>query len=257
MLEGRANQTFEGSLMDHAKDLLTQLETGNAEAAMRTIETLHQARDWGLYHEIGKLTRSLHDAIMNFHIHVNIDGEMQKEMSRMADASDRLGYVIKLTEKAANRTMDMVEETVPLSAELGRRASELHQHWQRLIRRELKPEEFRELSKQMDAFLEYTAAEAGRIDSNLNNILLAQDFQDLTGQVIKRVITLVQEVEDSLVNLVKVASRVENMTGIKYVPTHSHVESIEAEGPIVNAEQRDDVVKGQDDVDALLSSLGF
>jgi chemotaxis protein CheZ len=97
------------------------------------------------------------------------------------------------------------------------------------------------------------------LSEKFNSILMAQGFQDLTGQVIKKVIALVQEVEERLVDLVRVASQVEELTGlVKAVEQQpSEVNKIEAEGPQIKPEMRTDVVKGQDDVDDLLSSLGF
>ncbi|HVL00326.1 MAG TPA: protein phosphatase CheZ [Dongiaceae bacterium] len=249
-------------MVEYAKALLTQLESGDAVEAMHTIASLHKARDQYLFQEVGKLTRSLHESIKNFSIDTSRAGSAtQDEMSRMQDASQRLNYVIEKTENAANKTMDMVESTIPVSSQLGGRARELKPEWQRLMRREMKPEEFRLLSKEMDQFLDMTVRETSVIDSNLSNIMLAQDFQDLTGQVIKRVIQLVQEVEESLVNLVRMAGAIDQITGTKHEVPEMKVEdtgpNIGPEGPIINPEKRLDAVTGQDYVDALLSSLGF
>ncbi len=92
--------------------------------------------------------------------------------------------------------------------------------------------------------------------------MLAQDFQDLTGQVIKRVTGLVKEVEENLVNLVVMAGRVDKITGTEHTKNNKVAESKqqkleEGHGPQLHAEEREDVVSGQDDVDDLLSSLGF
>ncbi|CBL45064.1 Chemotaxis phosphatase [gamma proteobacterium HdN1] len=250
---------FEGALVEQAKALLVQLESGDSHQAMKTISNLHTSRDQYLFQEVGKLTRSLHTAIQNFHVDSGFDASTLGEMSRMEDASERLNYVITLTERAANRTMDMVEETIPLSNSVGNRARELKPEWERLIRREMKPEEFRVLTHSVTSFLEQASKEASQIDDNLSNILLAQDYQDLTGQVIKKVITLVQEVQDNLVQLVKMAGSVDQIAGIEHAPFDPKPKEnpVGAEGPIMNPEKRDDVVTGQDDVDALLSSLGF
>src|SRR3990167_3921684 len=255
-------QAQQDPLVEYAKNLLAQLESGNSIQALHTIENLHQARDQHLFREVGKLTRSLHESIKNFSIDASKAGSaMHDEMSRMQDASQRLNYVIQKTEQAANKTMDMVENTIPLSSQLGDRARELRPEWQRLIRREMKPEEFRLLTREMDNFLDMAAQETSKIDSNLSNILLAQDFQDLTGQVIKRVIQLVQEVEESLVHLVRMAGAIDEITGTKHdIPekiVDTSLPNIGPEGPIINPDKRNDVVAGQDDVDALLSSLGF
>lgn len=200
----------------------------------------------------------MHDSIKNFSIDAS-DNTMQEEMSRMQDASQRLSYVIEKTEQSANKTMDMVESTLPVSADLGERARDLKSEWDRLMRKEMTPDEFRHLTKKIDSFLMFATDETSTINANLSTILLAQDFQDLTGQVIKRVIQLVQEVEDNLVNLVSMAGVVDQMTGVKHALPElpDEKDPIGAEGPIVDSNQRDDVVDGQDDVDALLSSLGF
>lgn len=249
---------IEGALVEQAKALLAQLENGDSLEAMKTITNLHSSRDRFLFQEVGKLTRSLHTAIQNFHIDSGFDDNAIKEMSRMEDASERLNYVIKLTERAANRTMDMVEETMPISSSLGDKARQLKPDWERLMRREMKPEEFRVLYHSVASFLDDATCDASKIDSNLSNILLAQDYQDLTGQVIKKVITLVQEVQSNLVHLVRMAGTIDQLAGIRHEPIERPtVNPIGAEGPIINPEQREDVVSGQDDVDALLSSLGF
>lgn len=258
---------FERQLVYQANQLIDHLEAGDSKAAMEAIERLHQGRDFGLFQEIGKLTRTVHDAIRNFHADSDIlkesgsmdpdsQGNDQNE-SRMVDATDRLEYVIRLTENAANKTMDMVEESVPVARELRETAVNLKQDWERLMRREMSAEEFRFLYKQIDEFLGFTGGKASSIEENLSNIVLAQDYQDLTGQVIKKVIKLVHEVEDSLVDLVKMASKVETITGISYEPTAPIPLKEDLEGPQHKADQREDVVSSQDDVDDLLSSLGF
>jgi len=249
----------DNALVTQTKELLSQLETGNSIDAMQSIASLHQQRDQYLFDEVGKLTRSLHSAIQNFAIDAEVGQQDASEMSRMGDASDRLHYVIERTEQAANKTMDMVEEIMPVSSEIGAGASELKDEWARFMRKEMKPEEFRELTKKVDVFLSSTAEKSSVVGGHLSSILLAQDFQDLTGQVIKRVISLVKEVEDNLVDLVKMAGTVDYLTGTQHnLPTQDKVEdALVGEGPIINPEQRDDVVSGQDDVDDLLSSLGF
>lgn len=253
---------MDNAMMEQAKELLAQLEKGNSVDAMQTISSLHFQRDQFLYQEVGKLTRSLHTAIRNFDIDT-VDDNQSQESSKMADASDRLNYVIEKTETAANKTMDLVEETIPLSSDLGDQARSLKSEWTKLMNKQMKPEEFRELTKQMDSFLDLAAGETSKIDQNLSNILLAQDFQDLTGQVIKRVITLVKDVESNLVELVRMAGTVDHLAGFEHPQEEATIANPEtaadigAEGPIIDAENRDDVVSSQDDVDDLLSSLGF
>ncbi|WP_243647265.1 protein phosphatase CheZ [Aestuariirhabdus litorea] len=235
------------------------LESGNVSGAINVIQDLNEMRDQSLYLEVGRLTRALHESLMNFHIDSGITGEDQEQISHMADASDRLDYVTKMTESAANRTMDIVEACAPMASQLGIEARELSQEWKRFTSRQMSPEEFRELSKRIAPFLEETEKRSTEFGNSLNEILMAQDYQDLTGQVIKRVVSLVSEIEDSLVHLVRMAGKVDEITGIEHeaLSAKPAASSTEAEGPQINKKHRDDVVSGQDEVDDLLSSLGF
>ena len=96
-----------------------------------------------------------------------------------------------------------------------------------------------------------------KVYENLSNILLAQDFQDLTGQVIQKVTKLVRDVEVNLVSLVVMAGKVDRITGTRHEIVEEEKNDSLGHGPQMNAETRTDVVSNQDDVDDLLSSLGF
>lgn len=249
-------------LRTQAAELVEQVNAGDYARAMGLINELNEVRDQSLYREVGRLTRSLHEAIRNFQIDPR-NAEQQEALSKMTDASDRLEYVVQMTSKAANRTMDLVEDTMPKAMALKEQAASLRDDWQRLRRREMEPAEFRELYGRIDNFFVSLTDEADSIYGSLSEILLAQDFQDLTGQVIQKVTGLVKEVEDHLLSLVVMASHVDQITGT--VHDLSEAEPAEPDeksadqghGPQINAADRSDVVSGQDDVDDLLSSLGF
>ncbi len=91
----------------------------------------------------------------------------------------------------------------------------------------------------------------------MTEVLMAQGFQDLTGQILRRVIELVREVEDSLIGLLTAFGHVTVAAEAKPAAVRKPKAGHEAEGPIIDAASRNDVVQGQDDVDDLLSSLGF
>ncbi|MBS3803699.1 MAG: protein phosphatase CheZ [Oleiphilaceae bacterium] len=245
-------------LKAQATELVEQLNGGDYVKAMGLINELGDVRDQSLYREVGQLTRSLHEAIRNFQIDAQNE-EQQEALSSMADASDRLEYVVQMTGNAANRTMDLVEDAMPRANAMREQSRALRDDWQRLRRREMEPSEFRELYCRIDNFFVTMAADADAMYSNLSEILLAQDFQDLTGQVIHKVTTLVKEVEEHLLNLVVMASNVDQMTGtVHNVEESKNTDSpVKAQGPQMHAADRADVVSGQNDVDDLLSSLGF
>ena len=252
---------FESTLKKHAQELVASLEKGKFGEAVQLIHELNQTRDRGLYQEVGKLTRELHSAIVNFQIDPTMP--QAEEVSQITDATERLSYVVRLTENAANRTMDLVEQSTPLMNGLTADAKALSADWGRFMRREIGAEEFRDLAKRVDGFLTRSEQQTHEVAGHLNNILLAQDYQDLTGQVIKRVTQLVTEVESNLLKLVLMASQVDRFAGIEHdqelFRRQKEQEKLHSkgEGPQIHADKREDVVSGQDDVDDLLSSLGF
>ncbi len=245
---------FEETLKAQANQLKDLIDSGDMSGALSIISDLNKTRDKTLYQEIGRLTRSLHESIRNFHI--DSANSNDSELSSIEDASDRLNYVVDMTNKAANKTLDLVEATMPYASGISSEAQQLKEDWSRLQRKEMKPEEFRILTATMGTFLAKLCDDSDKVYANLSEILLTQDFQDLTGQVIKRVIGLVKDVEVSLVDLVRMAGKVDELTGTVH-KIEKQETSIEGEGPQLHADKRDDLVAGQDDVDDLLSSLGF
>lgn len=168
-------------LQRQAAELAESVDAGDYAKAMTLINELSEVRDQSLYREVGRLTRSLHEAIRNFQIDPR-NAEQQEALSKMTDASDRLEYVVQMTGEAANRTMDLVEETMPVANAFREEAASLRDEWQRLRRREMQPAEFRELYGRIDRFFVSTASDADTMYNNLSEILLAQDYQDLTDR---------------------------------------------------------------------------
>ena len=250
----KASMGFEDTLKSQANQLKEMIDGGDFKGALSIISDLNKTRELTLYQEIGHLTRSLHESIRNFNI--DTASTSNKELSSIEDASDRLAYVVDMTNKAANKTLDLVEATMPFASGIRHEAQQLKEDWGRLQRKEMKPEEFRVLTATMGVFLTKLCDDSDKVYANLSEILLAQDFQDLTGQVINRVMGLVKDVEHSLVDLVRMAGKVDELTGTVH-KIEQKESGIEGEGPQLNADKREDVLAGQDDVDDLLSSLGF
>jgi chemotaxis protein CheZ len=254
---------FETTLRAHAPQLIESLQKGRFDEAAQMFNELNESRNHGLYQEVGKLTRELHNAIVKLEVDTCATGG---DPSPITDATDRLSYVVEMTEKAANRTMDLVEESTPLISYVSDEAQSLSADWQRFMRRDMNAEQFRDLVKRIDQFLQRTMNDGGQLSQNLSEIMLAQDFQDLTGQVIKRVTRLISELESNLLNLVLMAGQVDRVAGIQHdreamraeeEKKKQEKEPSHGEGPQMHADIREDVVSGQDDVDDLLSSLGF
>lgn len=234
--------------LEQARLLVDHLEKGDQAAADAIIAGFSNKANDKLFNEVGKMTRQLHDSLTNFQLDSRIANLANESIP---DAQERLSYVINMTEEAANSTMDAVDNGLPLADKLCQDLASIKPVWSRLMTRDIEIGEFKVLCHQVNEFVNYAEQDTAQLQSLLNEILMAQGFQDLTGQVIRRVIELVQEVEDSLIHLLTVFGISESDDVAK--PEDNH----EPEGPIINPEARDDVVSGQDDVDDLLSSLGF
>ncbi len=245
-------------LLNNARALVTELESGNGAGAEKLIEQLGRMREQSLFQELGKMTRQLHESINSF----VLDDRMQSlAQADIPDAKARLNHVIEMTESSANRTLGAVESTLPVSEELKSRASLLHEKWDRFRNKEMEVDEFRAMSREIDEFLTMTTESTEIIHNGLSDIMMAQDFQDLTGQILSRVITLVQEVEDNLVDLVRLSGGIENMRKPDSKSASGQGEGddiMQGVGPSVpGVEAAGEAVSGQDEVDDLLSSLGF
>lgn len=246
------------ALLESARALVSELEAGNATAAESLIEQLSRLREQTLFQELGKMTRQLHDALNSF----ALDNRMQTlAESDIPDAKARLNHVIEMTEESANRTLTAVEGTLPIAEHLQEKAKTLHEKWDRFRNKDMNVDEFRSMSKEIDDFLDITKDNTGRIHSNLSEVMMAQDFQDLTGQIIRRVITLVQEVEDNLVELIRLSGGMgleneqEKKAGTESSMDEDVMRGVGPQVPGVGDEGGS--VSGQDEVDDLLSSLGF
>ena len=237
--------------LEQAKSLVEYLETDQQDKADALVAEIQNPTHSELFAEIGKLTRQLHDSLNNF----NLDSRLNDlATADIPDAKERLNYVITRTEEAANKTMDAVESIFPVVDKIANQVSAVNPRWTKLMNNEIDLKEFKNLCIDIDSLLVTTGKETQTIHSLMTDVLMAQDFQDLTGQVIRKVIDLVREVEESLINMLTAFGiSSDNMKGKAGPKVGDNL----VEGPIVNTEDRDDVVEDQDDVDDLLSSLGF
>ncbi|REL26090.1 protein phosphatase CheZ [Thalassotalea euphylliae] len=237
--------------LEQAKSLVAFIENGEQEKADTLLAEIQNPINSELFAEIGKLTRQLHDSMMNFQLDSRLNDLANADIP---DAKERLNYVISRTEDAANKTMDAVESIFPVVDTIQEQVKAVNPLWQKLMHNELNLGEFKALCKDIDKLLKTTSSETEHMHALMTDVLMAQDFQDLTGQVIRKVIDLVREVEESLINMLTAFGVTEDEQKDK--ATLKTGENL-VEGPIVNTDERDDVVSGQDDVDDLLSSLGF
>jgi chemotaxis protein CheZ len=159
---------------------------------------------------------------------------------------------LKLTDQAAHRTLDLVEQSGPPADRTAKEAAALAEPWARFRAGTITVSDYCDLITRIDKFLLASRTDSEKVRANLNEVLLAQDYQDLTGQIIRGVMTLVSEVEVVLVDLARLAGA----NGGDHGPTAE--ELARGTGPVVpGVEQGAAVVNGQVDIDALLSDLGI
>lgn len=247
--------------LEQARQLVAFLENGEQDKANQLIlETASQEQSQ-LFAEVGKLTRQLHEALKSFELDTRLT---DITTDAIPDAKKRLNYVMEMTENAANKTMDAVEASLPLAQEIADEIADIKPTWDRLMNREIELGEFKSLCHSIDKFMNSSHNKTDELQMLMTNVLMAQDYQDLTGQVIRRVIELVREVEESLIHLLTAFAAQGEIEQVQ--PTEQLEETEDSivaqtlagpEGPIIDKESRNDVVSDQDEVDDLLSSLGF
>jgi chemotaxis protein CheZ len=187
--------------------------------------------------ELGAITRLLHDTLQQ----LGVMPKLQAAADGLPDARSRLNYIATKTADAANRVLNSVDRAKDEHASISDAA--------RAMAAAITADPVKAVaSGAVLNFVQNVEARTTAIDGHLTDIMMAQDFHDLTGQVVAKVVTLAGDLEDSLVKLL-----------VKVIPT-DQVHKVKSEmlnGPVVNPEGRTDVVANQGEVDDLLASLGF
>ena len=194
---------------------------------------------------IGHMTRALHESLRG----LGLDKLIEKAASDIPDARDRLDYVARLSEQAAQKVLNATDAASPLQDRIDTRSADLNRSWQALLDAPGSGDaEWRALAAQTVATLGQTRSDTVQTKAYLMDIMMAQDFQDLTGQVITKVTTIAQDLEKQLVQML-----------VDYAPPQvkRELDSGLLNGPQINPTGNHDVVSNQGQVDDLLDSLGF
>ncbi|WP_126444151.1 protein phosphatase CheZ [Sulfuricystis multivorans] len=197
-----------------------------------------------VFNRIGHLARKLHDSLRE----LGLDKALEDTARQIPDAQGRLHYIAQMTEQAASKVLNACDIAKPAQDELATVIKALGGRWEKMFANQLSVEEFKQLAADTRSFFTAAPARIALVNAQLNEIMLAQDFQDLTGQVIKKVLDIVQNVEAQLLQLL-----------IETMPAEKRAAAPEGlmNGPVIGAEGCSDVVTSQQQVDDLLESLGF
>ncbi|MEA1990101.1 MAG: protein phosphatase CheZ [Pseudomonadota bacterium] len=218
--------------LDIAQDLVQAIESSDSDKTAEIIDQITQIRESELYQQVSALTANLHTTLDE----LDDTTLLMQTKHDIPDATERLEYVIQTTEEASNKTLDQAEQALQgIDKAKDLMSSGLAESVQQSLDIEL-----------------------NKISEKITDIMLAQSYQDLTGQVLNRVIFVISSLEQSLIQLI------EN-SGHDYQAIPDRVESDENKkasdmkgaGPNVTQNAKQDIVESQDDIDDLLSDLGI
>lgn len=195
-----------------------------------------------LVNRIGHLTRQMHESMRE----LGLDRVIVEATEAIPNARDRLSYVAHMTERAAERALNAIDVAQPIQERLSKQADSLGQRWDAWFASPLELNDARDLVVHTRAYLSEIPKEASATNVQLMEIMMAQDFQDLTGQVIKKMMEVIQDMESHLLQLL-----VDN-TPVERRPKSNGM----LNGPQTEVGQAD-AVDDQGQVDDLLASLGF
>lgn len=212
-----------------------------AAAPLASGEPVTQA---AVFNRLGHMARKLHDSLRE----LGYDKALEESARQIPDARERLDYIAQMTEQAASKVLNATDIARPAQEELSRRVAALGARWDKMFTNQLSVDEFKQLAADSRAFFVAAPTAIDMVNTQLTEIMLAQDFQDLTGQVIKRVVETVQNIEGQLLQVL-----------IEVMPEEKKAVAPETlmNGPVINATGRNDVLTSQEQVDDLLESLGF
>jgi chemotaxis protein CheZ len=229
------------------------LRTEDETAFFAAVDHIVHMREPGMFKELRQLTGDLQQALERFSVESRLQDIAANEIP---DARARLTHVINMTDEAAHRTLDLVEQSGPLAERTSQEAQvliealEAHRASATGTNGLDGVVQSIELLKSVEKFLPLARSNSELIRRNLADVLLAQGYQDLTGQIIRSVMKLVQELELALANLARLSGDV-----VEHATMGENASA--GQGPAVPGVSKGDIASGQTDVDALLSGLGM
>jgi chemotaxis protein CheZ len=238
--EKAAEASVPASLPAAAPTLKSEAAAANAAAGDAP---KGEGEPFDVFQRVGMLTRNLHDALRE----LGYDKGIDSAVGALPDARARLNYIANLTGQAAEKALTMAEQGADIQQKMESEAADLSKGWDDLFAGRQTLEQFKATATRTHEFLKAVPERTSQSGALFTDIMLAQDFHDLTGQVVNKIAGIAQNIEDQLVKLLIDATPPEK---------RNEVEDTWLNGPVIDT-KRTDVVTDQGQVDDLLASLGF
>lgn len=240
-------QTSETADSVDSVDSMTSAVSANSDGAADVGAADAGKADAGaqVYQRIGRMARELHNTMRE----LGYDKVIEDVAREIPDTRQRLAYIVQMTEQAASKVLNAVDVARPIQDGLHDQSAALSARWDQVFANQLSAAEFKLLAAETHQFLQAMPQQVTATNAQLTDIMMAQDFQDLTGQVVKKIVDLVQTMERQLLAVL-----------MESIPAEVRIDKKTASGllngPVINPEELD-VVQSQEQVDDLLESLGF
>ena len=199
-----------------------------------------------MFERLGGIVRLLHDSLRE----LGYDRSLSSVATDITDVQGRLEYVTSLTAKAADKVLNTVDIALPALDALLSHAKTMTARCENFAKNSSVPAEYGAITTDMQAFSENVTCAINAEKARLFDIMMAQDFQDITGQLILKIVAITRNVEKELAQLLRDNAPGEApkpMTGI------ADIKTVE----LMNGPSHLGTAMVQDDVDDLLDSLGF
>lgn len=222
----------------------TAADTGEAAQTQPAEAAGQDASEKPMYERLGGIVRMLHDSLRE----LGLDRSLSCVADQITDAQGRLEYIASLTEQAANKVLNAVDSGMPAQESLAKKAKDMDQRWHELFEGKISLEEFKTLASDSKEFAAYVVDASEAEKARLLEIMMAQDFQDITGQLIKKIVAITNAAERELAQLLRDNAPAD----IKAAMAADRTPVDLMQGP-----STPNAAMAQDDVDSLLADLGF
>lgn len=246
-----------GGLKNQADELLNSIHQNDLSGAMESIKKINALKEQSLYKALGEMATKLHGALAD--LNESLPGTSAEDFSNEGAAlAGGLNQIIQLTHESSSKTLDMVDAGLPAASAIADESKECKALVAQALASAQSGSEIANVLTRVSQHLESSESRATLLADNLRTILMSQNYQDLTSQALKKIITIIQKIESNLSSLISYANLVQQAINLSENPEQAAdpAKRDELASSLGGLSEESDILD-QGDVDELLSSLGF